>query len=245
MSKITLEPNSSGAGTFSIVSPDSNINRTLNLPEESGELLVVDSSGNVGLTIPSSESGDNENGYILSRNNNLIGGVTGSYSTDDNIGRVKVGAFNNTTDTYLTEIYSNNEKAIEINGSNTNVIGTFSVGNRYTQISRGFGNLGAGETRRLFEWVNPSFSRYMEFWVHHFNQDFGRYRIRGYSNWNSIEAVETAGSQLNYTRVGDTSNRETNFLDVTNPRGGSAFTFRATLVFYNRVPSLKAVNETQ
>ena len=40
MSKISLEPNSSGAGTFSIVSPDSNINRTLNLPDESGSVLT-------------------------------------------------------------------------------------------------------------------------------------------------------------------------------------------------------------
>ena len=36
MSKISLEPNASGAGTFSIVSPDSNINRTLNLPDVGG-----------------------------------------------------------------------------------------------------------------------------------------------------------------------------------------------------------------
>ena len=43
MSKITLEPNDSGAGTFSIVSPDSNTNRTLNLPDEAGKLL---STGN-------------------------------------------------------------------------------------------------------------------------------------------------------------------------------------------------------
>ena len=245
MSKITLEPNDSGAGTFSIVSPDSNINRTLNLPDESGKLLVVDSSGNVGLTIPSSESGDNESGYVLSRNNNLIGGVTGSYSTDGNIGRVKVGAFNDTTDSYLTEIYSNNQKAIEINGSNTSVTGTFILGNAYTQLSFDFFNIEGGETRRLFEWENPRFSRYMEFWVHHHSSDFGRYRIRGYSGWGSIEAVETVGSQLNYTRVGDTSNRSTNFLDVTNPRSGSAFTFRATIIFYNRVPTLKVVNETQ
>ena len=47
MSKIALEPNDSGAGTFSIVSPDSNINRTLNLPDESGTLLNTDSNGNV------------------------------------------------------------------------------------------------------------------------------------------------------------------------------------------------------
>jgi len=42
MSKITLEPNSSGAGTFSIVSPDSNTNRTLNLPDESGTVATIE-----------------------------------------------------------------------------------------------------------------------------------------------------------------------------------------------------------
>jgi len=40
MSKITLEPNASGAGTFSIVSPDSNINRTLNLPDVNGTIVT-------------------------------------------------------------------------------------------------------------------------------------------------------------------------------------------------------------
>ena len=42
MSKISLEPNSSGAGTFSIVSPDSNTNRTLNLPNASGNIIAAD-----------------------------------------------------------------------------------------------------------------------------------------------------------------------------------------------------------
>ena len=48
MSKISLEPNASGAGTFSIVSPDSNTNRTLNLPDEAGTILsdasIIDSN---------------------------------------------------------------------------------------------------------------------------------------------------------------------------------------------------------
>ena len=42
MSKITLEPNSSGAGTFSIVSPDSNTNRTLTLGDESGTIATIE-----------------------------------------------------------------------------------------------------------------------------------------------------------------------------------------------------------
>ena len=50
MSKISLEPNDSGAGTFSIVSPDSNTNRTLNLPDESG-ILFSDGSGVPGSAV--------------------------------------------------------------------------------------------------------------------------------------------------------------------------------------------------
>ena len=43
MSKITLEPNESGAGTFSIVSPATNINRTLTLPDASGTVARTES----------------------------------------------------------------------------------------------------------------------------------------------------------------------------------------------------------
>ena len=39
MSKITLEPNSSGTGTFSIQSPSSNSNRVLTLPDNDGTVL--------------------------------------------------------------------------------------------------------------------------------------------------------------------------------------------------------------
>ena len=39
MSKISLEPNASGAGTFTLAAPDSNTNRTLSLPDESGTIF--------------------------------------------------------------------------------------------------------------------------------------------------------------------------------------------------------------
>jgi len=42
MSKITLEPNQSGAGTFSIQSPDSNSNRVLTLPDNDGTVATVE-----------------------------------------------------------------------------------------------------------------------------------------------------------------------------------------------------------
>lgn len=40
MSKIALEPNVAGTGTFSIAAPNSNTNRTLTLPDETGTVLT-------------------------------------------------------------------------------------------------------------------------------------------------------------------------------------------------------------
>jgi microcystin-dependent protein len=44
MSKISLSGNPSGTGTFTIASPNSNTNRTLNLPDTSGTVVVSGSS---------------------------------------------------------------------------------------------------------------------------------------------------------------------------------------------------------
>ena len=49
MSKITLTPNASGTGTFTLASPNSNTNRTLTLPDSAGELLTATGDGS-GLT---------------------------------------------------------------------------------------------------------------------------------------------------------------------------------------------------
>lgn len=40
MSKIALEPNAAGTGTFTIAAPSSNTNRTLTLPDETGTVLT-------------------------------------------------------------------------------------------------------------------------------------------------------------------------------------------------------------
>ena len=50
MSKISLEPNDSGAGTFTLAAPNSNTNRTLNLPDESGTIFS-DGSGVPGSAV--------------------------------------------------------------------------------------------------------------------------------------------------------------------------------------------------
>ena len=45
MSKIAFSPNSSGTGTFTIASPNSNTNRTLTLPDADGALLTANGDG--------------------------------------------------------------------------------------------------------------------------------------------------------------------------------------------------------
>lgn len=44
MSKISLTPNASGTGNFTIASPNSNTDRTLTLPDNTGTILTSDSS---------------------------------------------------------------------------------------------------------------------------------------------------------------------------------------------------------
>lgn len=48
MSKIALEPNASGTGTFTIASPNSNTSRTLTLPDADGALLTADDLPDAG-----------------------------------------------------------------------------------------------------------------------------------------------------------------------------------------------------
>ena len=45
MSKIALEPNAAGTGTFTIASPNSNTSRTLTLPDADGALLTTTGDG--------------------------------------------------------------------------------------------------------------------------------------------------------------------------------------------------------
>ena len=79
MSKISLEPNASGAGTFTLAAPNSNTNRTLSLPDEAGKLLSTGNNdpaevfkqSNILGTV--SESGGVPTGAIIERDSNANG----------------------------------------------------------------------------------------------------------------------------------------------------------------------------
>ena len=49
MSKVKIEGNASGTGTFTITSPNSSTDRTITLPDATGDLVSADASGNVSV----------------------------------------------------------------------------------------------------------------------------------------------------------------------------------------------------
>ena len=95
MSKISLTPNASGTGTFTIASPDSNTNRTLTLPDADGALLTADGlppSGTSNLSylqgLPLTGQAVLPNGGFYSRDFSL-GTVTGLFEgTSNSLSRV-------------------------------------------------------------------------------------------------------------------------------------------------------------
>jgi hypothetical protein len=83
MSKITIEPNQSGTGVFTLASPNSNTDRTLTLPDQSGEVVTTDASGQ-SLALPIGTTAQRpaspQDGYT--RYNTTIGGLE-IYSSSD------------------------------------------------------------------------------------------------------------------------------------------------------------------
>lgn len=67
MSKISLTPNASGTGTFTLASPDSNTNRTLTLPDADGALLTADGDGSGLTNLPVSGLGVGQTPQTVSR----------------------------------------------------------------------------------------------------------------------------------------------------------------------------------
>lgn len=76
MSKIALNSNASGTGVFTIESPNSDTDRTLTLPDQSGEVITTDASGQ-SLVLPAGTTAERpaspQDGHT--RYNTTIGGL--------------------------------------------------------------------------------------------------------------------------------------------------------------------------
>ena len=80
MSKITLTPNASGAGTFTIASPNGGTNRTLTLPDSDGTLLTSVAQSDIAAEAVNESklqvSNAPTNGYMLTAQSGNTGGLT-------------------------------------------------------------------------------------------------------------------------------------------------------------------------
>ena len=74
MSRVSLSGNPSGTGTFTIASPNSNTDRTLNLPDQTGTLLTGSGALNINASAPTSS-------LTLDASGNLGVGTTSPGST--------------------------------------------------------------------------------------------------------------------------------------------------------------------
>jgi hypothetical protein len=86
MSKINLTPNASGTGVFTIASPNSNTNRTLNLPDEAGEFVLSAS----GVISNFTSTGIDDNATSTAVTLDASGRVGISTATFDNAAQVLV-----------------------------------------------------------------------------------------------------------------------------------------------------------
>ena len=169
MSKISLEPNDSGAGTFSIVSPDSNTNRTLNLPDEDG--LILTSSSDV-LTSNSDLLSSNLTGPISAENdiifdpinnniryvdNSTIWGRFENYSSDFNSAAFGLGSRLNGYDGQIISWSGNNGNGTYTLMNNTSWSEDAMAGTFYVSAKRGAeGSSSVFELASIFRGNSPT-----------------------------------------------------------------------------------------
>jgi hypothetical protein len=100
MSKITLTPNASGAGTFTIASPNGGTNRTLTLPDSDGTLLTSVAQSDIAAEAVNESklqvSNAPTNGYFLSAQSGNTGGMTWAEAAGGGKVLQVVNAYDNT-----------------------------------------------------------------------------------------------------------------------------------------------------
>lgn len=143
MSKISLQPNASGAGTFSIVAPDSNTNRTLTLPDESGTVFS-DGTGVPGSALTGQLASSNmPAGSVIQ--------VVQTVKTDVFSAVVNAGASTPVTglSVNITPISSNSKILIMTSVSasqSNNTTSVSSPGFTFMRLTRDSTNLGLGDS---------------------------------------------------------------------------------------------------
>lgn len=127
MSKVALSGNASGTGTFTIASPNSNTDRTLTLPDQTGTILTGSGAIGVNASAPT-------NSLAVDASGNLLMGI--STNPDNNRLQVKrdsanaaVGVYAGTTGALLNWYKNDNTYLASVTFSGSTV--TYGTGSDY------------------------------------------------------------------------------------------------------------------
>jgi hypothetical protein len=154
MSKVKIEGNASGTGTFTIAAPNSNTDRTFNLPDEAGTVLTsggaidvdasapadsiaIDSSGNVGIGTSSPSYSLDVAGDIRTSSGVLRVGATGGDTID--IFQVSGGGYLSQPGSRWLGFGTNNTERMRIDSSGRVLIGTTSIPSAVSSSNVGIG----------------------------------------------------------------------------------------------------------
>ena len=142
MSKISLEPNASGAGTFTLAAPNSNTNRTLTLPDESGTIFS-DGTGVPGSSVIGQLASSNmPAGSVIQ--------LVQTVKTDVFSATVNIGDSTAVTglSVNITPISSNSKILVmtSVSASQSNVQGSVDPGFTFIRLKRNSTNLGLGDS---------------------------------------------------------------------------------------------------
>ena len=97
MSNIVLQPNSSGTGSITIASPNTNTNRTLNIPDVAGNIVTTGDTGTVTSGMVDSMAASKLTGALPAISGaaltNLVGSLSYNGGTTLSNLRIQTGSF--------------------------------------------------------------------------------------------------------------------------------------------------------
>jgi hypothetical protein len=210
MSKISLEGNALGTGTFTITSPNSNTSRTLTLPDASGSVVITGGAQTIEfgagtVSAPAITTTNDTNTGIYFPAADTIAFTEGGAEAMriDSSGNVGIGVVPSAWYTGYTALNIGYSGAIWSNrtSSDTNVT---MVGNN--------------------AYLNPGSTN----WIYQNNGEATRYsQAAGQHGWFSA-ASGTAGNALTWTQVLEVAKDKSLALQGATPQSGTGITFPAT-----------------
>jgi len=161
MSKIALTPNASGTGIFTIASPNSNTDRTLSLPDETGTVLTSGGAIDVNASAPADSLAINASGNVgigtssPTSKLHVYGGAGTNIGIQSSAGRHwrlgdGVGATNGS---FVIYDYTGSAKRLEIDASGNLLVGTASGTQKLAVVQSDVSNNTAS-----FRNINASFA---------------------------------------------------------------------------------------